>query len=69
MNGVQLKASPGRYGTMDGILFQNIKLNNVDNPIKLTTHYFCDENHTSGCYGNDGKSIKFTNVKIDNITG
>ncbi|CAO3616960.1 unnamed protein product [Mucor hiemalis] len=69
LNGVQLKASPGRPGKMDGINFKNIQLNNVENPIIMTTHYFCDEYHTSACYKNDGTSIKFTNVKFQNITG
>lgn len=54
---------------MDGITFNNIKLNNVDNPITLTDHYFCDAKHTSACYETDGTGIKFTNVVIQNISG
>lgn len=69
MNGLTVKASPGRPGIVDGVRFQNVQLNNVDNPITLTTHYFCDESHTSACYKNDGTAIKFKNINISGITG
>ncbi|KAG2208459.1 hypothetical protein INT47_010155 [Mucor saturninus] len=69
LNGVTVKASPGRPGIMDGITFNNIQLNNVDYPITITDHYFCDAKHTSACYKNDGTGIKFTNIYMTNISG
>ncbi|KAG2208446.1 hypothetical protein INT47_010142 [Mucor saturninus] len=69
LNGLTVKASPGRPGIVDGVRFQNVQLNNVDNPITLTTHYFCDASHTSACYKNDGTAIKFKNINISGITG
>ncbi|GAA5810961.1 hypothetical protein MFLAVUS_004389 [Mucor flavus] len=69
LNGITLKASPGRPGLMEGIRYQNIQLNRVARPIAITSHYFCDENHQSACYGNDGTSIKFKNVFLSGITG
>ncbi|GAA5795510.1 hypothetical protein HPULCUR_000868 [Helicostylum pulchrum] len=69
LNGLTLKASPGRPGVMDGVPFQNVQLNRVARPIAITSHYYCDGSHQSACFGNDGTSIKFKNVFISGITG
>ncbi|KAG0741375.1 hypothetical protein G6F57_001115 [Rhizopus arrhizus] len=67
-NGVRIKTWPGGKGAVSDVEYSNIKLNNVDNPILITTHY-CDQNQQSYCNGNDGSSLSISDVTISDVTG
>ncbi|KAG1440361.1 hypothetical protein G6F56_011957 [Rhizopus delemar] len=67
-NGVRIKTWPGGKGSVSDVKYSNIKLNNVDNPIIITTHY-CDKNQQSYCNGNDASSLTISDVSIAGVTG
>ncbi|CAO3673986.1 unnamed protein product [Rhizopus stolonifer] len=64
-NGIRIKTTAGATGTVDDIQYKNMSLVNVENPIQVTTHYFCQQD---GTCGND-KSLSVTNVLIENVHG
>ncbi|KAI9498417.1 pectin lyase fold/virulence factor [Zychaea mexicana] len=67
-NGVRIKTWPGGKGSVTGIVFDDINLDNVDNPIIITTHY-CDNNQMEYCTGQDSHSLTISDVTINNIYG
>ncbi|CAO3690722.1 unnamed protein product [Rhizopus stolonifer] len=67
-NGVRIKTWPGGKGSVSDIKYSNLKLNNVDNPILITTHY-CDQNQMKYCTSNDDKSLSISDVSISDISG
>ncbi|KAG1468501.1 hypothetical protein G6F56_003795 [Rhizopus delemar] len=67
-NGVRIKTWPGGKGSVSDVKYSNIKLNNVENPILITTHY-CDKNQQSYCNGNDASSLSIHDVTIAGVTG
>ncbi|ORY97707.1 pectin lyase fold/virulence factor [Syncephalastrum racemosum] len=67
-NGVRIKTWPGGKGTVKDIKFEDINLDNVDNPIIITTHY-CDNQKMSYCKGNDDSSLSISDVTLSNIYG
>jgi hypothetical protein len=56
---------PGGKGTVEDVKFQNVVLVGAENPIAITTHYFCEQN--KNC--NNDVSLNIKNVVIDNISG
>ncbi|KAG0749297.1 hypothetical protein G6F57_000053 [Rhizopus arrhizus] len=67
-NGVRIKTWPGGKGSVSDIKFNNVELNNVENPILITTHY-CDKNQMNYCTNNDKTSLSISDVVISDITG
>ncbi|KAI8352819.1 pectin lyase fold/virulence factor [Choanephora cucurbitarum] len=67
-NGLRIKTWSGGKGSVSDIHFTGVELNNVDNPIVVTTHY-CDNNQQSFCKGNDNASLTIKGVEIKSITG
>ncbi|OBZ88758.1 Exopolygalacturonase rpg16 [Choanephora cucurbitarum] len=67
-NGLRIKTWPGGKGSVSDVHFSGVELNNVDNPIVITTHY-CDNNQQSFCKGNDNASLTIKGVEIKSITG
>ncbi|KAG0746179.1 hypothetical protein G6F57_008481 [Rhizopus arrhizus] len=67
-NGVRIKTWPGGEGSVSDVKYSNVKLNNVDNPVIVTTHY-CDKNQQSYCNGNDDSSLTISGVTFNKITG
>ncbi|RCI04613.1 hypothetical protein CU098_011748 [Rhizopus stolonifer] len=67
-NGVRIKTWAGGFGSVTDIKFENVALNNVDNPVLITTHY-CDDNAMQYCNGNDSYSLNISDVFIKNIRG
>ncbi|KAL0073415.1 glycoside hydrolase family 28 protein [Phycomyces blakesleeanus] len=67
-NGVRIKTWPGGKGSVTGITFDNINLQNAENPILITTHY-CDNQKSSSCTGNDATSLSISDVTINNVYG
>ncbi|KAG0769266.1 hypothetical protein G6F57_000718 [Rhizopus arrhizus] len=64
-NGIRIKTVPGGKGTVEDVKFQNVLLVGAENPIAITTHYFCEQN--KNC--NNDVSLNIKNVVIDNISG
>ncbi|KAG0745835.1 hypothetical protein G6F57_005492 [Rhizopus arrhizus] len=64
-NGIRIKTVPGGKGAVSDIRFQDIKLFDTENPIAITTHYFCQQNKNCG----NTQSLTISNVVIDKITG
>ncbi|RCH82980.1 hypothetical protein CU098_001619, partial [Rhizopus stolonifer] len=64
-NGIRIKTTAGATGTIDDIQYKNMLLVSVENPVQVTTHYFCQQD---GTCGND-KSLSITNVLIENVYG
>ncbi|KAI8372481.1 pectin lyase fold/virulence factor [Blakeslea trispora] len=67
-NGIRIKTWPGGKGSVSNVSFKDVKLNNVENPVLITTHY-CDKNQKSYCNGNDGHSLTIKDISMENITG
>jgi galacturan 1,4-alpha-galacturonidase len=67
-NGVRIKTWPGGKGTVSGIKYDNIRLDSVQNPIIITTHY-CDDEHMSECNADNAESLTISDVTINNIYG
>ncbi|ORZ01670.1 pectin lyase fold/virulence factor [Syncephalastrum racemosum] len=67
-NGVRIKTWPGGKGSVKDVTFDDINLDNVDNPIIITTHY-CDNEKLEYCDGNDDSSLTISGVTINNIYG
>ncbi|KAL1935289.1 hypothetical protein VTP01DRAFT_4429 [Rhizomucor pusillus] len=67
-NGVRIKTWPGGKGSVTGVTFDDIYLDNVENPIIVTTHY-CDNQQMSYCNGADSSSLSIHDVTINNIYG
>ncbi|KAI8367743.1 pectin lyase fold/virulence factor [Blakeslea trispora] len=67
-NGLRIKTWPGGKGSVSNVQFSGVQLNNVENPIVITTHY-CDNNQQSYCNGNDNASLTIKDVEIKSITG
>ncbi|KAL0088316.1 glycoside hydrolase family 28 protein [Phycomyces blakesleeanus] len=67
-NGVRIKTWPGGKGSVSDITFDKINLQNVENPILITTHY-CDNQKASSCVGSDSTSLSISGVTINNIYG
>ncbi|KAG1053523.1 hypothetical protein G6F43_004409 [Rhizopus delemar] len=67
-NGVRVKTWPGGKGSVSDVVYRNVKLNNVENPVIVTTHY-CDKNQMSYCTKNADSSLSITGVTFDNISG
>ncbi|KAG0738329.1 hypothetical protein G6F57_006223 [Rhizopus arrhizus] len=67
-NGVRVKTWPGGKGSVSDVLYKNVKLNNVENPVIVTTHY-CDKNQMSYCTKNADRSLSIKGVTFDTITG
>ncbi|RCH79431.1 hypothetical protein CU097_001107, partial [Rhizopus azygosporus] len=64
-NGIRIKTVPGGKGSIEDIRFQNVKLIAAENPIAITTHYWCEQNRNC----NIDNSLSIKNVVIDNISG
>ncbi|CEG69135.1 hypothetical protein RMATCC62417_05263 [Rhizopus microsporus] len=64
-NGIRIKTVPGGKGAVSDIRFQNVQLYDTENPVAITTHYFCEQN--KNC--NNDQSLTISNVVIDRITG
>ncbi|KAG1539145.1 hypothetical protein G6F49_012434 [Rhizopus delemar] len=67
-NGVRIKTWPGGQGSVSDVNYNNIILNNVDNPILVTTHY-CNPNVIEYCNSNDTISLTISDVHFKDITG
>ncbi|KAJ8662589.1 hypothetical protein O0I10_001550 [Lichtheimia ornata] len=67
-NGVRIKTWPGGKGSVSGITFEDITLDNVENPILITTHY-CDNQQQEYCDGEDSHSLSISDVTISGISG
>ncbi|CAO3703077.1 unnamed protein product [Rhizopus stolonifer] len=67
-NGVRIKTWPGGQGSVTDVRYSNIVLNNVDNPVFVTTHY-CDPNVIEYCNNNDTISLSISDVHFKDITG
>ncbi|KAI9262290.1 pectin lyase fold/virulence factor [Phascolomyces articulosus] len=67
-NGVRIKTWSGGQGSVKGIVFDDIELNNVEHPILITTHY-CDNQQQEYCDGEDSHSLTISDVSITNIRG
>ncbi|KAI9014333.1 pectin lyase fold/virulence factor [Phycomyces nitens] len=67
-NGVRIKTWPGGKGSVTGITFDNINLQNAENPILITTHY-CDNQKAESCTGSDSTSLTISDVTLNNIYG
>lgn len=67
-NGVRVKTWPGGKGSVTDVVYKRIELNNVKNPIIITTHY-CDKNQMSYCTKNKDKSLDISHVSFQHITG
>ncbi|KAG1142369.1 hypothetical protein G6F37_005782 [Rhizopus arrhizus] len=67
-NGVRVKTWPGGKGSVSDVLYRNVQLNNVENPVIVTTHY-CDKNQMSYCTKNADSSLSISGVTFDTITG
>ncbi|KAG1436526.1 hypothetical protein G6F56_013523 [Rhizopus delemar] len=67
-NGVRIKTWPGGKGSVSDVKFSNVKLNNCENPVLITTHY-CDKNQLEYCTTNDKESLTISDVHITGITG
>ncbi|RCI06679.1 hypothetical protein CU098_013794, partial [Rhizopus stolonifer] len=67
-NGVRIKTWPGGHGAVKDVTFDNIKLNNVDNPLVVTTHY-CDNAAKKFCNGNDNVSLPISGITFKDIQG
>ncbi|KAG1442294.1 hypothetical protein G6F56_011124 [Rhizopus delemar] len=67
-NGVRVKTWPGGKGSVSDVIYRNVQLNNVENPVIVTTHY-CDKNQMSYCTKNADTSLAISGVTFDNISG
>ncbi|EIE81307.1 hypothetical protein G6F46_000475 [Rhizopus delemar] len=67
-NGVRVKTWAGGKGIVEDINYNDIILQNVDNPILVTTHY-CDPNVIEYCNGNDDNSLNISSIHFKDITG
>ncbi|KAG1443209.1 hypothetical protein G6F56_010759 [Rhizopus delemar] len=67
-NGVRIKTWAGGKGVIEGISYHDVVLENVDNPILVTTHY-CDPNEIAYCNGNDDNSLNISDIHFKDITG
>ncbi|RCH99809.1 Exopolygalacturonase rpg13, partial [Rhizopus stolonifer] len=67
-NGVRVKTWPGGKGSVSDVIYKNVHLNNVENPVIVTTHY-CDKNQMSYCTKNADTSLAISGVTFDTITG
>ncbi|CEG80474.1 Putative Polygalacturonase [Rhizopus microsporus] len=67
-NGVRIKTWPGGKGVVQDVVYKNVQLNNVENPVIVTTHY-CDKNQMSFCTKNNDSSLSISKVTFDTITG
>ncbi|KAI8341602.1 pectin lyase fold/virulence factor [Choanephora cucurbitarum] len=67
-NGIRIKTWPGGKGSVSAVSFKDVKLNNVENPVLITTHY-CDKNQQSFCNGNDNHSLTIKDITMQNISG
>ncbi|RCH88260.1 hypothetical protein CU097_008268 [Rhizopus azygosporus] len=67
-NGVRIKTWPGGKGAVQDVSYRNVELNNVENPIIITTHY-CDKNQMSYCTKNKDTSLSISHVAFHNIHG
>ncbi|TXG55815.1 hypothetical protein EZV62_017128 [Acer yangbiense] len=64
-NGVRIKTWQGGSGYAKNIIFQNIEMNNVSNPIIIDQHY-CDQD---GPCPDQGSAVQVSNVAYKNIRG
>ena len=64
----RIKTWPGGQGSVKGIVFDDIELDNVEHPILITTHY-CDDQQQEYCDGEDSHSLTISDVTINNIRG
>ncbi|CAM8961039.1 unnamed protein product [Rhodiola kirilowii] len=64
MNGVRIKTWQGGSGTASNIVFQNIVMNNVSNPIIIDQNY-CDHQK---CH-QENSAVRIQNVMYNNIKG
>ncbi|KAI8139165.1 pectin lyase fold/virulence factor [Fennellomyces sp. T-0311] len=67
-NGVRIKTWPGGKGSVTGVVFDDIQLDNAEHPIIITTHY-CDDQQQEYCDGEDSHSLTISDVTITNIRG
>ncbi|EPS63215.1 hypothetical protein M569_11572, partial [Genlisea aurea] len=69
-NGVRIKTWEGGSGNASNIRFENIFMNNVQNPIIIDQNY-CDQDSNIPCTDNDGSAsaVQIRNVTYVNITG
>ncbi|RCH84607.1 hypothetical protein CU098_006886 [Rhizopus stolonifer] len=67
-NGIRIKTWPGGKGSVSGVKFESVQLDNVENPVLITTHY-CDKNQKSYCNGNDSHSLTIKDITIKDISG
>ncbi|MFP3438558.1 glycosyl hydrolase family 28 protein [Pantoea sp. SIMBA_133] len=59
-NGLRIKSDRSRGGQVRAIRYQNVCMQNVDNPVVMDTHY---DTHASGTMIPDYRDITFDNVK------
>lgn len=67
MNGVRIKTWQGGSGMASNIVFQNIEMNDVTNPIIIDQNY-CDTSDKRKCK-QQSKAVKVQNVLYKNIRG
>ncbi|KFK37027.1 hypothetical protein AALP_AA4G202700 [Arabis alpina] len=63
-NGVRIKTYPGGSGSASNIIFQNIQMDNVKNPIIIDQHY-CDKSKCT----KEKSAVQVKNVVYRNIRG
>lgn len=55
---IKTRRGRGKYGIIDGVCFENIKMDNVITPLVINMYYFCDpDGHTEYVWSRD-KNIK-----------
>eukprot|EP01018_Ginkgo_biloba_P014836 Gb_33196 [translate_table: standard] len=65
-NGVRIKTWEGGRGSATDLTFQNVKMDNVQNPI-LIDQYYCP--HSNDCFHGQASGVKISGVLYKNISG
>ncbi|KAL3629201.1 hypothetical protein CASFOL_026423 [Castilleja foliolosa] len=65
-NGVRIKTWQGGLGSVKGVKFSNIKVDNVEIGVDINQHY-CDGG--DGCGGENSQAVAISDVTFDNIHG
>ncbi len=60
---IKTRRGRGKYGVIDGVLFENIKMHGVLTPLVINMYYFCDpDGHTEAVWSRD------PNIPVDDGT-
>jgi len=55
---IKTRRGRGKDGIIDGVLFENIKMDNVITPLVINMYYFCDpDGHTEAVWSRDKKPV------------